>query len=266
MKKLFEKCLLLVCIALFLALFFSGCNVQQKIEGYWISGDEKYSVSFDGENTIVVDDKYIGEYEVFDENKIAINVDTPTFDEYLDLSISATFTVSDDNLVIVDEDKGVEYVFYTKDKAEKIINRAYKEKADSFNGIQEFSSPEDLGYFDDKGNLIRTYDWIIDESDTELYDYVGQVREYFSKEVLSFYQTKSPEGKYHVFDNGLFGVEGTLFYGLELRREGAESISIVNRYIIEPKAGLIYVQEDVNADSYKLWDGTVVYGKSLLDD
>ncbi len=268
MRRKLKKCTILIAVFLFVVLCFSGCSSKSEIEGYWVSGDEKYSVSFDGDGTIVVDDKYIGEYNIFDDNKIAINVDTPTFDEYLDLSMSATYMIENDMLSITDKEKGLEFRFYTKEKVETIINREYKEKSTNYIGIKSFSSPKHLGYFDDNGNLIRSFDWIIDESDETLYENVEKVRDLFCEEVLAFYQTKSPDGKYQVLDNGLFGVgtEGTLLYGIELRREGNETISLVNRYAIEPVEGLIYVQEDVVEDSYELWDGTVAYGKSLLDN
>lgn len=265
MRKQLKMCVIIAIVFAFVVLCFVGCDSETGLEGYWVSGDEKYSVSFDGKGTIVVDDKYIGEYIVFDENKIAINVDTTAFDKYLDLSMSATYNIIDETLIITDKDKDEEFVFYTKEKVDEIINRAYQEKTDKFNGVTEILFYETLGYFDDNGNLIKNYDWIIEEDEKLLYDYLDEVQEIFNKEVLNYYQTKSPEGKYHILNDGLLGVDGTILYGIELRREGEGTLSIVNRYAIEPVEGIIYI-EDFVYSSYELWDGIIAYGRSLLDD
>lgn len=122
MKKLyfvFAVLLLLTCI---------GCakDPRQEVIGYWVSADQRDSISFDDRTTVVVNEKYIGDYSIFDEGKMAINVDTATFDDVYDISMSASYNVQDGILQITDNENLEIYLFYSENQVSKLKNEEYQ--------------------------------------------------------------------------------------------------------------------------------------------
>ena len=58
MKKVFA-------VFLVLGVLLCGCQKEEEdIKQYWVSVDSKYSLSFDEDNTVVIDGKYIGNYKI----------------------------------------------------------------------------------------------------------------------------------------------------------------------------------------------------------
>lgn len=249
---------------LIMSVLLYGCGSEEVMEGHWISGDGKYSVSFDGDSTVVVDGKYIGEYEIYSEGKMAINVDTDTFDEVLDITMSAEFVLDDDILTINDLESGQSYVYYRQEKANLYINDDYAQKSVTYSGLREFIDYDSLGCFDDDGNLVKDFEWETDELDKTIKEMRKNAEKIFNEEVLPLYEQRNPDGKYHIFSDCLLGVNGAMMNEIELRCEGAGTLSIVDRFVIEPKDGLIYIQDLVEG-TYEMWDGTVIDGKSLFD-
>ena len=110
---------LLICI---------GCakDPRQDVIGHWVSADLQDSISFDDRNTVVVNEKYIGDYSIYDEGKMAINVDTATFDDVYDISMSASYVVKDGILQITDNENYEVYLFYSENQISKLKNEEYQ--------------------------------------------------------------------------------------------------------------------------------------------
>ena len=105
-----------------------GCkkDPRQEVIGHWVSANQEDSISFDDRNTIVVNEKYIGDYSIFDKGKMAINVDTATFDDVYDISMSASYEVKDGILQITDNEKFEVYLFYSENQVSKLKNEEYQ--------------------------------------------------------------------------------------------------------------------------------------------
>lgn len=259
-----KKCHLLIVSLILLIVFLSSCGAKESgIEGYWISGDGKYSVSFDDEKTVVVDGKYIGEYKIYKQGNIAINVDTATFDEVLDIVMSAEYSINDGILTIKNLDTSETYTFYTEEKAAQYINSDYVEKFSEYTGNKKDLLYQSIGYYDEKGDLIKEYDWYLENSDITLEEMRSNAEKTFNEEILSLYKRKSPDAKYVVDSSNLIVIDNVIMNVYELRREGLDTLSLVNRYAIRGKDGTIYIHNVVQ-DTYELWNGTILDGKSLF--
>ncbi|MDD6194158.1 MAG: hypothetical protein PUB19_04565 [Lachnospiraceae bacterium] len=264
MKKIVPKHILLLSLMISIGFTLSGCGNKNSIDGLWVSGDGVYSVSFDRDNTIVVDGKYIGEYNIYDKGKMAINVDTETFDDVLDITMSAGYTIDDGILTITDLERGQSYIFYTQKKLEELNNKTYNTLYKEFDGIRDFSSYESLGHFDKDGKIIKEFNWESEESNDTIANFQITAKNLFMEEVFPLYKNANPNAKYHVYPDSLIGSNGAILNEIELRCEGPDTISIIDRFAIEPKDKLIYVWNAAD-DSFKLWDGTIISGKSLFD-
>ena len=60
---------------LIVLLCLTGCSSNKNpLEGYWIS-DNGNTIAFTSETEVVIDNEIIGEYSIYDDNKLLIKVD-----------------------------------------------------------------------------------------------------------------------------------------------------------------------------------------------
>ena len=249
MKKVFA-------VFLVLGVLLCGCQKEEEdIKQYWVSVDSKYSLSFDEDNTVVIDGKYIGNYKIYSESKMAINLETDMFDEVLDLVMSAEYTINDGTLTITDLESGEVFEYYTPEKAELL----YKDIPS--NAIKGFRQYEFLGYFEDQDFWVE-YDW---SPDVEILKKMRNDAEtIFAEKVIPFYEKTNPDVKFCLFSENVIGVNDRILNSIELYSDGMDTIHRMDSFAIDPEEKLIYIY-DMFEDVYKLWrDGQVIVGKSLL--
>lgn len=247
----------MVSVFLVLGVLLCGCQKEEDIKQYWVSVDSKYSLSFDEDNTVVIDGKYIGNYKTYSEGKMAINLETDMFDEVLDLVMSAEYTINDGTLTIKDLESGEVFEYYTPEKAELL----YKDIPS--NAIKGFRQYDFLGYFEGQDFWVE-FDWA---PDVEILRKMRNDAEtVFVEKVIPFYEKTYPGAKYSFSSESVIGVNGKILNGIELYVDEIEMIYRMDGFAIDPEENLIYIY-DISDDAYKLWrDGQVIVGKSLLKE
>lgn len=264
MKEVIKLSAAFVCVSICIMLV--GCGSKEDIMGYWVSCDNRYSVTFSEENAVTVDGKYIGEYQIYHEGKVAINVDTATFDDVYDLVMSAEYEVSDGRLTLTDLDSGQTWFFYSENKIPTSKNIDYSNRYKKYSGTKKENVEYDyLGYWDDNNNLVKDFDWELEETNMTLDVGRKESDSIFKKEILSLYQEAYPELKFITDNSGLISFDGIIYNVLVLSCEGQDTISVWDRYAVNPLDGSIYIYDCVE-DSYDLWDGTIIEGESLLQE
>ncbi|MBR6789591.1 MAG: hypothetical protein IKM31_01840 [Oscillospiraceae bacterium] len=236
---------------------------KSKIIGYWTSSDMQASVSFDDRNTIVVNDKYIGEYSIFDEGKVAINVDTDTFDDYYDVSMSATYEIEGGILHLYDVENHELYTFYSKDYLPNVINEKYQIK---FNESEtEYHHLYPFSYADEwEVNLEGTdMEGLIDRE--TLVKELEEAVELAEKEIISLYVDSMIAGDNafsYSCSRASFTWDGdATIVCYEVNVHNKLKSENDNCYWIDPNGENIYVDHPEGGTT--LWDGTIE-GNSIM--
>lgn len=251
-----------VSLLIYLSVVSIACekNLKDSIEGYWVSSDMTASVAFDENNTIVVDGKYIGEYAIYDENKMAINVDTATFDDVYDIALSAEFKVSD-GILYINDLEGRTYRYYSEEKVKTLINEKYKTIYN--NSIVEQYMPEILSYPDEWELYLEgtQLEGVITKDEVKKNSV--EAIEFAEKEILKLYESSILDDEF-VFcctcDSVMY-IWDTICYEITVRCE--EVIGKVCTYAVDPVGGKIY-KEDAEG-FFLIWDGTIA-GNSILKE
>lgn len=253
----------LVSLFIFAIMLFtlSACSSspEKQIIGYWTSGDQKASVSFDKKGTVVVDDKYMGEYTVFDTNKLVIKVDTPALDDVYDLNMSAEFTVEDGLLVIKDLETFSTYRFFSDDRLDSVINKKYQEEyRNNFNSYMPpiLSYPDDWELHLDGTNLEGK------ATSEELKNDSKKALQLAEKEIISLYENSILKDEF-VFSGYVESAVyiDSVFYEIGIYCE--DTIGKVSTFYINPHTHEIYTLDTI--DFVITWDGTICSGSLLKE-
>ena len=126
MKKIFLLPFLIVLLCL------TGCSSDKNpLEGYWIA-DIGDSLAFTSETEVVIDNEIIGEYSIYDDNKLLIKVDALV----AEIPLSAEFSVAHDTLTLRELNSNNTFTYFSEkkleeqrklqeEKIEKIQNKIY---------------------------------------------------------------------------------------------------------------------------------------------
>ena len=254
----------LVSLFIFAIMLFtlSACSSspEKQIIGYWTSGDQKASVSFDKKGTVVVDDKYMGEYTVFDTNKLVIKVDTPALDDVYDLNMSAEFTVEDGLLVIKDLESPSTFRFYSKKRLTSITNQHYNA---IFSVDSQKYTPLIISYPDDWE--LNLEDINLEEKITsdELKTNSTKALQLVQKEIIPLYKNSVSKDEFTFFGY----IESAayiddVFYEIGIYCE--ETYGRVKTVLVNPNTQSI-LSYDRFENLATTWDGTI-RGDSLMKE
>ena len=131
------------------------------MEGYWISENGE-SLAFTDETEVVIDNDFIGEYKIYDDNKLLIKYNTFV----TEVPFSAEFTVADETLTLRDLDTQAIYIYYTEQKLAEIREMRDKNLRTILEKIQQ--KYEDL-YPNCSINGIMDGVFIIDDKECPVY-------------------------------------------------------------------------------------------------
>lgn len=240
-----------------------GCSRESKskLQGHWVSCDPylQSSITFTDENTVVIDGKYIGSYAVFDEDKIAINVDTSMFDDFYDIAMSAEYGVQHGILQLRDLETGKILNYYKEEYVEKLENEKYQLLYRGTPSVEYLAYP--LSYFPEWDLHIQgtELDGITDRN-TILKEY-KQAIEIAEEEILMLYINSMINGK------DIFSIEckcacllwDTVCYKVVIRCSQKPEVSY--EYLIDVHEKYIYKANEEGI--YSLWDG-MIEGNSIL--
>lgn len=245
---------LLVCI---------GCakDPRQDVIGHWVSADQRDSISFDDRDTVVVNEKYIGDYSIYDEGKMAINVDTATFDDVYDISMSASYVVKDGILQITDNENYEVYLFYSENQISKLKNEEYQLIYRGEPSVDYMALP--ISYPED--------DWDLHLDGTDL-EGVADRDMLIRESVIAF--EIAEEEIMPLYFNSMIDGENLFTYsckcaswiwdkvGYEVEVKCSIKPEMNCTYVIDPNSRTIYVLDENGVVS--VWSGTLK-GNSILE-
>lgn len=254
----------ILCVLIFVAINFSSCEKEskEKIINYWVSSDLKSTLAFDENGNVVIDDKYMGNYSIYAEDKIAINVDTEMFDDVYDVDLTAKFDIDDDILCITDMDDGSVYLYYLEEKAEKLINKEYWTRSVRYSVEQYMAIP--IAYAEKEWELhlegtelegVTTEEKLKKDSIT--------VKEIVEEQILMLYQESIINGRNVIeysCERAVY-IWDTVYY--EIIIKNSESEEIMDIYAVNAENGDIYVEDEEGF--YVIWEGTLK-GNSILKE
>ena len=250
-------------LALFVLISCVGCSKDPRKEvlGHWVSADQQDSISFDDRNTVVVNEKYIGDYSIFDEGKMAINVDTATFDDVYDISMSASYEIKDGILQITDNDDNDVYLFYSEEQVGKLKNEEYQLIYRGEPSVDYMALP--ISYPEDGWNLHLEGTDLEGEADRDMLIKESALAiEIAKEEILPLYLNSMIDGENAftyscrcaswVWDNVCYEIEVHCKY-----KPGMDCT-----YVIDPDSKIIYTMDEDGIVS--IWSGTLE-GNSILE-
>ena len=248
----------IILLFVIMSILFSGCG-KEEIIGNWVSSDKLSSVSFDEKGTIVINGKYIGNYSVYDDGKMAINVDTDTFDEVYDITMSAEYKIKDDILYIIDSEEQKTYRYYSDKKVKLLINEKYQKIYDEKESEQYM--PYTISYPDEwELNLDGTeLEGIV--SSQELQDGSEKARAMVEDEIIILYKSSVINDEF-IFvcacDSAVYVWDSVCY---EISVGCVDMIGDVCTYVVNPENGDIFVYDE---DGFLVrWNGTIK-GSSIL--
>ena len=250
---------LVFCLLIIFMLSGCGKDARSQLLGYWVSSNQNDSISFDEQSKVVINGKYIGEYSVYDEEKIAIHVDTPLLDDVYDISMSASFCVKGNILQIKDNQTNEIYNFYREKHLEKLKNEEYQllYKGTSCEGYMTypFSYPDKWDF-----NLEDTFlEGKIDKKGLEKGS--QSALKIANEEIVPLYANSTVLGKtafVYTCECACILWDEICY---EIRLDFQESTIEDSMFLINPQNRYIYTPDDEGI--WYLWDG-MIKGDSIL--
>lgn len=249
----------IILLLITICILLTGCG-KEEIIGNWVSSDKTSSISFDEQGTVVINGKYIGNYSVYDEGKIAINVDTAIFDEVYDIAMSAEYKIKDDILYIIDLEEMRTHRYYSDKKVKALMNEKYQKI------YAENSTEQYMGY-----TISYPNDWELNLEGTdlegiitskELEDSSEKARQLVEDEIISLYRASVIDEEF-VFvcacDSAVYVWDSVCY---EISVGCIDMIGNVCTYVVNPENGDIFVYDDEGL--LMRWNGTI-QGSSILE-